>query len=218
MVTASEFPDETHHDDSVLQGTNPAGYEPLGQSDTDVVGKEDTLAAGTGQSRDALIKLMLSQQLNHPLPGEKVPILPRTHPILPPRVGIPLGQIYSLRPSPPKPVAVPNPEKVVEKKPTPEELERRAATVVDPIIEKVENPAIRGTLSRMSKTELHSAITQIQAARARAIQRGEELSDREAYLRFHKASTAQNPDPRVVQMFKIIDLLMGGNFRGKLPF
>ncbi|HSH18123.1 MAG TPA: hypothetical protein VK978_01945 [Candidatus Saccharimonadales bacterium] len=81
-----------------------------------------------------------------------------------------------------------------------------------------------GWLRSEDPKDVRRVINTVRAARKSATDKGRELSDREIYLRYRRladkgeSSGHDIADPALVKSFKILDAMMGGNIRGKLPF
>lgn len=81
-----------------------------------------------------------------------------------------------------------------------------------------------GWLQREDPRDVRRVINSVRAARQKAMEVGNEVSDRDIYLRYRKHADRGEQggrdlaDPAIVRSFKILDAMMGGNIRGKLPF
>jgi hypothetical protein len=87
------------------------------------------------------------------------------------------------------------------------------AQKVAPIIEKVEDENARRTLKSVDPRMIQAVGRTVNKARLRY----PEITDREIYLLFHRATSGVDPDPALLEGRKVLDLLMGG-LRGEIPF
>ncbi|MEO7364472.1 MAG: hypothetical protein ABIV43_03115 [Candidatus Saccharimonadales bacterium] len=75
-------------------------------------------------------------------------------------------------------------------------------------------------LQNADRQDVKRVVATVRQLRARAAEEGKELSDRAIYLRYRRAvdKPQGEVDPAVLQSYKILEALMGGNIRGKLDF
>ncbi len=82
-------------------------------------------------------------------------------------------------------------------------------------------------LGRADRAQVKAVIDTVKAARAKAAEKGEIMSDRDLYLRYRKSvDKAQGPmsdaerakHKQKMQAYQIFEALIGGNIKGKLPF
>lgn len=81
-----------------------------------------------------------------------------------------------------------------------------------------------GWLQREDPKDVRRVINSVRAARQKALESGGNLTDRDVYLRYRKHADKGETNgrdlasPAIVKSFKILDAMMGGNIRGKIPF